>query len=70
VIHNGVALDRFLRPVDPGLRSQLSDATDRIVFLTVARLDEQKGHEGLLRVEVQLIHSEATHISPALRLRP
>lgn len=54
VIHNGVSLDRFARPVDPALRAQLAGRTERIVFLTVARLDEQKGHDVLLRAAARI----------------
>jgi glycosyltransferase involved in cell wall biosynthesis len=48
VIHNAVRLERYGRPVDPELRSQLSGPANRPVVLTVARLDVQKGLDVLL----------------------
>jgi len=49
VVHNGVDLDRFARPPDPDIRSKLTGDRDSPLFLTVARLDYQKGHDVLLR---------------------
>jgi glycosyltransferase involved in cell wall biosynthesis len=49
VVHNGVDLDEFVLPPDPGVRSELAGNRQGPVFLTVARLDQQKGHDVLLR---------------------
>jgi glycosyltransferase involved in cell wall biosynthesis len=44
VIHNGIACREFSGPPDPALRTALSRGTARRIVLTVARLDQQKGH--------------------------
>jgi glycosyltransferase involved in cell wall biosynthesis len=44
VIHNGIPYREFAGPPDPALRTALSGATGRPIVLTVARLDQQKGH--------------------------
>jgi glycosyltransferase involved in cell wall biosynthesis len=49
VIPNGVAADRFREVRDPELRRALAAGADDVVFLTVARLDPQKGLDVLLR---------------------
>jgi glycosyltransferase involved in cell wall biosynthesis len=49
VIRNGVAADRFRHGRDPELRRALTAGADDVVFLTVARLDHQKGLDVLLR---------------------
>jgi glycosyltransferase involved in cell wall biosynthesis len=54
VIHNGISLDRFRRGADADLRAQLAGPGERPVFLTVARLDAQKGHDVLLRAAAQV----------------
>jgi glycosyltransferase involved in cell wall biosynthesis len=48
VVHNAVALERFGAPPPPGLREELAPGGAPLV-LTAARLDEQKGHDVLLR---------------------
>ncbi len=54
VIRNGIPLDRFPSPVDADLRARLTGPKDRPVVLTVARLDEQKGHEVLIEAAARL----------------
>jgi glycosyltransferase involved in cell wall biosynthesis len=44
VIHNGIPYREFAGPPNPALRTALSKATGRPIVLTVARLDQQKGH--------------------------
>jgi glycosyltransferase involved in cell wall biosynthesis len=53
VIHNGVQVDRFRDRTDPALRAMLSGG-GRLVLLTIARLDVQKGHDVLLRAAAQV----------------
>jgi glycosyltransferase involved in cell wall biosynthesis len=52
VIHNGIDPGAYVRSPDPTLRSSL--AGDRPLVLTVARLDEQKGHRHLLAAAAQV----------------
>jgi glycosyltransferase involved in cell wall biosynthesis len=54
VVYNAVQLERFERPAPAGLRQQLDLGRGLPVVLTCARLDEQKGHEVLLRAAAQL----------------
>ncbi|HEY2371349.1 MAG TPA: glycosyltransferase [Gaiellaceae bacterium] len=49
VIRNSIPVDRYLGGRDPELRRELSGGSDDFVFLTVARLDAQKGLDVLLR---------------------
>jgi glycosyltransferase involved in cell wall biosynthesis len=53
VVYNAVRLDRFEAPAPPGLRGQLGGG-ERPLVLTCARLDEQKGHDVLLRAAAEL----------------
>jgi glycosyltransferase involved in cell wall biosynthesis len=53
VVYNAVRLDRFEGPAPPGLRVELG-AGERPLVLTPARLDEQKGHDVLLRAAAEL----------------
>jgi glycosyltransferase involved in cell wall biosynthesis len=48
VIYNGVQIERFGHPADAALHATLSRG-GRLILLTIARLDAQKGHEVLLR---------------------
>jgi glycosyltransferase involved in cell wall biosynthesis len=52
VIHNGILMEPFNGPVDAGLRASLNGNSTRPIILTVARLDEQKGHRYLLSAAV------------------
>jgi glycosyltransferase involved in cell wall biosynthesis len=54
VVYNAVRPERFEDPPPPGLREQLGLGRGLPVVLTCARLDEQKGHEVLLRAAAQL----------------
>jgi glycosyltransferase involved in cell wall biosynthesis len=54
VIHNSIPAERFNRSCNPALRKELSRETAWPVVLTVARLDEQKGHKFLLQAVSQL----------------
>ncbi|HVY78141.1 MAG TPA: glycosyltransferase [Solirubrobacterales bacterium] len=54
VVYNAVELDRFGGPAPAGLRAELSDDPAAPLVLTAARLDEQKGHDVLLRAAVAL----------------
>lgn len=49
VIYNGVRLGEFTGTTDPQLRLELCRGRPGPLFLTVARLDAQKGHDVLLR---------------------
>jgi glycosyltransferase involved in cell wall biosynthesis len=49
VVRNGIVVERFQKPCDPKLRRLLAGDADEFVFLTVARLDGQKGLDVLLR---------------------
>jgi glycosyltransferase involved in cell wall biosynthesis len=49
VIRNSVPVDRLGPARDPQLRRALTDGSDDFVFLTVARLDAQKGLDVLVR---------------------
>jgi glycosyltransferase involved in cell wall biosynthesis len=53
VVHNAVRLERFEAPAPPGLRAELG-GDGRPLVLTCARLDEQKGHDVLLRAAARL----------------
>jgi glycosyltransferase involved in cell wall biosynthesis len=52
VIHNAIDPAAYVRPADPALRRSL--AGDLPLVLTVARLDEQKGHRHLLAAAAQV----------------
>jgi len=54
VIHNGILMEPYNNntPVDAGLRASLKGNSTRPIILTVARLDEQKGHRYLLEAAV------------------
>jgi len=52
VVYNAVRLERFGAPAPAGLREEL--AGEGPLVLTCARLDEQKGHDVLLRAAVEL----------------
>jgi glycosyltransferase involved in cell wall biosynthesis len=52
VVYNAVRLERFEEPPPAGLREQLGRGLP--VVLTCARLDEQKGHDVLLRAAARL----------------
>jgi glycosyltransferase involved in cell wall biosynthesis len=52
VVYNAVRLERFEAPAPEGLREKLGGG--RPLVLTCARLDEQKGHDVLLRAAVDL----------------
>jgi glycosyltransferase involved in cell wall biosynthesis len=54
VVYNAVRLERFEDPPPPGLRAQLDLGRGLPVVLTCARLDEQKGHDVLLRAAARL----------------
>ncbi len=54
VIHNAVRPERYRCPIDPELRRELTDDPDRPVFLTVARLDVQKGLDVLLEAAARI----------------
>jgi glycosyltransferase involved in cell wall biosynthesis len=54
VIYNAVQIERFDLPPHPGVRGQLQAGQDRPLVLTCARLDEQKGHETLLKASAML----------------
>jgi glycosyltransferase involved in cell wall biosynthesis len=49
VIRNGIDVERFRGTADRGLHRNLAAGSDDLVFLTVARLDRQKGVDVLLR---------------------
>jgi glycosyltransferase involved in cell wall biosynthesis len=49
LIRNGVAIERLQQPRDSALREALTAGSDDFVFLTVARLDPQKGLDVLVR---------------------
>jgi glycosyltransferase involved in cell wall biosynthesis len=49
VIHNGIFLSPFVRPADTELRAKLGATNGRPIVLTLARLDQQKGHRYLLQ---------------------
>jgi glycosyltransferase involved in cell wall biosynthesis len=49
VIRNGIEVERFQRSADRNLRRELAADSGDLVFLTVARLDLQKGVDVLLR---------------------
>jgi glycosyltransferase involved in cell wall biosynthesis len=53
VVYNAVRLERFGAPAPAGLREELGGA-GRPLVLTCARLDEQKGHDVLLRAAAGL----------------
>jgi glycosyltransferase involved in cell wall biosynthesis len=53
VVYNAVELERFGAPAPPGLREELAAAGAPLV-LTAARLDEQKGHNVLLRAATEV----------------
>lgn len=48
VIPNAIPLNDFDRPAKPELRARFNGASDRPIVLSVARLDQQKGHSYLL----------------------
>lgn len=54
VVYNAVRLERFEDPPPAGLREQLGLGRGLPVVLTCARLDEQKGHDVLLRAAAEL----------------
>lgn len=54
VVYNAVRLDRFAAVGAPTLRAQLTAGRELPVVLTAARLDEQKGHQILLRAAAEL----------------
>jgi glycosyltransferase involved in cell wall biosynthesis len=54
VVYNAVRLERFEGPPPAGLRAQLDHGRGLPVVLTCARLDEQKGHDVLLRAAARL----------------
>jgi glycosyltransferase involved in cell wall biosynthesis len=54
VVHNGVDIDDFALPPGPDVRSELAGSREGPVFLTVARLDQQKGHDVLLRAATRV----------------
>ena len=60
VIHNGIPFARFDCPPDLTLRAELSQGTTRPIVLTVARLDQQKGHTYLFEAIRQV--REATFV--------
>jgi glycosyltransferase involved in cell wall biosynthesis len=53
VVYNAVRLDRFEAPAPEGLCEELGGG-ERPLVLTCARLDEQKGHDVLLRAAAEL----------------
>ncbi len=53
VVYNAVRPERFERPAPAGLRAELG-GEGRALVLTCARLDEQKGHDVLLRAAAAL----------------
>jgi glycosyltransferase involved in cell wall biosynthesis len=54
VVYNAVRLELFEPDPDPELRAQLQVGRELPVVLTCARLDEQKGHDVLLRAAARL----------------
>jgi len=54
VVYNAVRLDRFASTETSALRAELTAGRERPVVLTVARLDEQKGHPVLIRAAAEL----------------
>jgi glycosyltransferase involved in cell wall biosynthesis len=48
VIHNSIPVSQYNKPENPKLRSELNQGTGWPIILTVARLDDQKGHTYLL----------------------
>lgn len=54
VVHNGIRLAPFDRPTTPGLRVAPAGADEQPVVLTLARLNEQKGHRYLLEAAAQV----------------
>ena len=54
MVHNAVALERFVGPTSDGTRDELTGGTSAPVALTVARLHQQKGHRFLLEAAVHI----------------
>lgn len=53
-IHNCIPPASFNRPVNHRLKSTFNQGTNRPVVLTIARLDQQKGHQFLLQAVRQM----------------
>lgn len=53
VAYNAVELDRFGAPPSPALRAELTGGADEPLFLTLARLEPQKGLDVLLRAAAE-----------------
>jgi glycosyltransferase involved in cell wall biosynthesis len=58
IVHAGVPVALYERPMKTGLRDTLTAGTNRAVILTTARLDAQKGHRYLIQA--------ATHVPDAV----
>jgi glycosyltransferase involved in cell wall biosynthesis len=54
VIYNAVEVDRFGGAAPAGLREEIGAGGDRMVVLTPARLDPQKGHPSLFRAAAEV----------------
>ena len=54
VVHNGIPLSPFSRPVDRSLRDTLKRGSEQPVVLTIGRLDGQKGYQYLLAAAAQV----------------
>lgn len=54
IVRNGIPLRDFDRPFDGRLRGMLSGESQRPIVLTVARLDEQKGHKFLIEAAAKV----------------
>ena len=54
VIHNSIPSGKYDRPVNPELKAALNQGKLWPIVLTVARLDDQKGHKFLLEAICQL----------------
>jgi glycosyltransferase involved in cell wall biosynthesis len=54
IVYNAIPFERFDRPANPLLRAELAGPGQHPVVLTVARLDDQKGHPTLLEAAAHL----------------